>query len=123
MPHLAHSHERHLDRVVGSGHCIALVRECSGLPPTAQWRRGARARGGDHPPGTVIATFDEDGCYGNHLDGRSHAAILLGESVRGLLVADQWVGQPTHLRVVQFRDGAGDAVNDGDSFFLVELET
>jgi len=26
-------------------------------------------------PGTAIATIDDDGRYGNHTDGRSHAAF------------------------------------------------
>ena len=42
-------------------------------------------------PGTAIATFDPDGRYGNHTDGRSHAAIYLGQDATGIRVIDQWV--------------------------------
>lgn len=121
MPHLAHGHERYHGKVVGSGHCVALVRGCSGLPPTAGWRRGDPVRGSDCAPATVIATFDSDGSYGNHIDGRSHAAILLAENTDGLLVIDQWLGQPVHQRTIRFRDGAGDAANDGDRYYVVEV--
>ena len=121
MPHLAHNHERHLGIPVGSGHCVALVRECAGLPPTVTWRRGDPVRGSDCAPGTVIATFDGDSSYGNHVDGRSHAAILLAAREDGLLVVDQWLGQPVHERVIRFRNGAGDAANDGDRFYIVEV--
>jgi hypothetical protein len=121
MPHLAHGHERHIGRPVGTGHCVALVRECSGLPATAAWRRGVPVRGGNCAPGTAIATFDPDGRYGNHMDLRSHAAILLSENSDGLLVCDQWVGQPCQQRVIRFRGGTGDAANDGDAFHVIEL--
>jgi hypothetical protein len=121
MPHLARGHDRHLGKEVGDGHCVALVHECSGLPPTRQWRRGDPVRGSNCAPGTVVATFDPDGSYGNHLDGRSHVAILLAENSDGLLVIDQWLNQPVHQRVVRFRGGAGDAVNDADRYYVVEL--
>lgn len=56
-------------------------------------------------PGTVIATFDSDGLYGNHLDGRSHAAIYLGQGLIGIRVLDPLSGhtrQPVHERVIRF---------------------
>lgn len=39
-------------------------------------------------PGTAIATFDPSGKYGNHTDGRSHAAIYLGQDATGIQVLD-----------------------------------
>ena len=102
---------------------MPFVRETSGAPITTQWRRGVPARGSNLPPGTAIATFDESGRYGNHLDGRSHAAILIAETENGLLVADQWVGQKVHERTIRFRGGAGDPANDGDAFHAIEMET
>lgn len=120
MP-LAHDYQRHLGKVVGNGHCVALVRACAGLPPTATWRRGDPVRGFNCAPGTIIATFDADGTYGNHTDGRSHAAILLMESADSLVVIDQWLTQPVHQRVIRYRNGNGDAVNDGDQYYAVEV--
>jgi hypothetical protein len=106
---------------VGTGHCVSLVREVTGAPNTAQWRRGAQVRGSnDLAPGTVIATFDESGRYGNHVDGRSHAALLLAVKDDGLMVVDQWTGRPVHERLIKYRNGAGDAADDGDRFFVVE---
>jgi hypothetical protein len=121
MPHLALDYDHLLGSVIGNGHCVALVRECAPLPPTRAWRRGDPVRNSNCAAGTVIATFDADGTYGNHVDGRSHAAILLRENTDGLLVIDQWLGQPVHQRVIRYRNGSGDAVNDGDRYHVVEV--
>jgi hypothetical protein len=121
MPSVASGHARSLGRVVGSGHCVAFVREVTGLPPTTYWRRGDPARGGNHAPGTAIATFGPDGRYPNTMSGDSHAAILLAELDNGLLVVDQWLGQRVHERTLRFRAGKGDAVNDGDRFYVIEI--
>jgi hypothetical protein len=121
---VAAAHEHCLGRRIGSGHCVAFVRSVTDAPMTTHWRRGARVA--DTPTlarGTAIACFDADGRYGNHVDGRSHAAVLLAVGEDGLLVADQWTGQPVHERVIRYRNGAGDAANDGDRFFVIERET
>jgi hypothetical protein len=106
--------------VVGDGQCVAYVRAASHAPPTADWRQGAQVKGAQAAQGTAIATFDPDGRYGNHTDGRSHAAILHEELPNGLLVWDQWVGHPVAPRLIHFRSGVGHPVNDGDQFFVVE---
>jgi hypothetical protein len=91
--------------VVGTGHCVPFVREATGAPITTQWRSGAKVR--DNPDlaiGTAIATFDANGRYGNHTDGRSHAAVLIAVRDNGLLVADQWLGPisaSTHNQISQ----------------------
>lgn len=121
MPHVAQGHERHYGKSVPNGHCVALVRECAGLPHTSAWRRGELVRGSGCAPGSVIATFDADGRYGNHTDGRSHAAIFLGEHTDGLMVADQWVGKPVSHRLLQFRSW-GKAVDNGNAYHIVELQ-
>ena len=111
-----------MGKVVGSGHCVPFVREVTGLPSTASWRRGDPVQGSDIPPGTAIATFDPNGRYGNHTDGRSHAAIYLSENADGSLeVIDQWVGQAVHQRTIRNRRGAGDAVNDASRYYAVEV--
>jgi hypothetical protein len=91
------------------------------VPHTSKWRRGVRVR--DNPdlaPGTAIATFDANGRYANATDGSSHAAILLDVRDDGLLVADQWVGRAVAERIVRYKGGAGDPVNDGDAYFVIE---
>lgn len=122
MPFVASRHEHLIGQSVGTGHCVAFVREVTGAPITTQWRRGDPVRGGNHAMGTAIATFDNNGRYGNHVDGRSHCAVLIAENEDGLLVADQWVGQSVHQRVIRFRGGSGDAANDGDRFYAIEMD-
>lgn len=100
---------------------MAFVREAAGAPITTQWHRGDPVRGSDPSPGTAIATFEDNGRYGNHADGRSHAAILLAVNEDGLLVIDQWVGRAATQRTIRFRNGAGDACNDGDRFYVIEM--
>jgi hypothetical protein len=121
MAIIAHNYDRYYGQVFGNGHCVPFVRDCSGAPHTSQWRRGDPAKGGNLAEGTVIATFDPNGKYGNHTDGRSHAAIFLAETEQGLLVVDQWIGHPVDQRTLRFRDGSGHAVNDADRFYVVEL--
>ena len=78
---------------VGNGHCVAYVRQVSGLPHTSLWRRGERVRAANPPEGTPIATFGgEPPRYENRTDGASHAAILIAVRVDGLQVWDQWIG-------------------------------
>ena len=123
MPFVASRHEHLMGQVIGTGHCVPFVREVTGAPITTQWRRGARVRDLlGLARGTAIATFDPNGRYGNHVDGRSHAAVLLAVNQNGLLVADQWQGQPVHERTIRYRGGQGDAANDGDAYHVVEME-
>lgn len=109
-------------QVVGSGHCVAFVRQAASVPPTAQWRRGIRVRGNDIPTGTAIATFDPVSLrYINDTSGASHAAILLEELAAGLRVLDQWSGRPVGERIIAFRAGrATTRVNDGDEYHVIE---
>ncbi len=72
------------------------------------------------PKGTAIATFDTDGTYGNHTDGRSHAAICHEELPEGLLVWDQWFKHPVAPRLIRFKNGSGLACDDGDQFYVIE---
>ncbi len=111
-------------QTVGDGQCVAFVEAAAGTPTTAGWQRGQLVKGNAVATGTAIATFDPDGTYGNHTDGRSHAAIFVSEQPDGLLVWDQWVAQPVNhsvsQRTIHFRDGQGLAVNDGDQFYVIE---
>lgn len=120
MPWIIENAEDYLGEKVANGQCVRFLQEVGGIPHTSQWQRGIKVRGSGCEPGTCIATFDPDGRYGNHVDGRSHAAILLEEREGGLLVIDQWVGHPVARRTIQYRGGSGRAVNDGDRFCIIE---
>lgn len=128
MTHTAPSPQSYLNQAVGTGQCVALVEAaCPAMPHTAGWRKGQQVKGNSIPWGTAIATFDPDGTYANHTDGRSHAAIFLTKDDKGLYVLDQWLGQPVHLRQIMFRgltitgaSAMGTAVNNGDCFSVIE---
>ena len=122
MPFLAAGDLRpYYGREVDGGECVAFVRRVTDLPHTSRWRPGVKVRGGGVAPNTAISTFRQ-GRYSNSYDGTAHCAILLAEHADGLLVADQWKGQPVAQRVLQFRGGRSKPVNDGDAFHVVEVE-
>ena len=109
-----------LGNVLGTGQCLALVQKVSGAPLTHLWNKGSKVKGDvTLAQGTAIATFGSSGTYENKLDGSSHAAIYISQSVVGIDVYDQWTGQPVHKRTIRFRNGQGSAVNDGDQFYVV----
>jgi len=120
---IADNPKLHIGTVVSNGHCLRHVQVVAGVTHSSTLRRGDPVRGSNCAPGTVVGTFDEDGTYGNHTDGRSHVAILLAETDEGLLVVDQWVGQPVHERLIHYRDGEGSAVNDASRYHVVESAT
>jgi hypothetical protein len=122
MSWVAADPEAFAGRRVGNGHCVRFVQRAAGMPHTSRWRRGVRVRDHNVPSGTAIATFEPDGRYGNHTDGRSHAAILVAELPEGLRVWDQWVGHPVQQRTIRWRGGNGNGkpVNDGDEYYVIE---
>ena len=113
--------ERFLGQSIPDGQCVAFVHAACDAPATSGWRKGAPVKGNAAVDrGTMIATFDPDGRYGNHTDGRSHAAVYLEQNGDGLVVLDQWKDpamQPVHKRTIRF--GGHLPVNDGDQFFVV----
>jgi hypothetical protein len=118
---IASSPHAHLGRVVDTGECVRYVQVAAQASHTSRWVRGEKVRGAHHlPVGTTIATFDAQGRYANDTTGRSHAAIYIGQNDQGLRVLDQWAGQPVHERLIRFRDGKAQPVNDGDAYFTVE---
>jgi glycerol kinase len=74
------------------------------------------------PVGTCIATFHDRGHYENDTAGKSHAAVLIAVQSDGILAWDQWVGHPVAQRVIRWRQGASDKVNDGDAFHAIETD-
>ena len=100
--------------------CVGHVRRVTGLPHTSSWRRGAKVRDSGIASGVAVATFDPNGTYGNHTDGRSHAAIFIEQTDEGLGVLDAWVGRAAGERIIRFRGGAGQPVDDGDAYHVIE---
>ena len=120
-PYVAANPEAFLHQSVPNGQCVAYVQKAANAPLTSNWRRGAQVKGNAAVRrGTAIATFDPDVTYGNHTDGRSHAAIYLAQDATGLTVLDQWVVEhvrPVQQRVIGF--GGPRPVDDGDAFFVI----
>ena len=123
MPSIATAPAASIGQIIGNGHCVAYVRHAAGLGHTSSWRRGQHvlALGDDCALGTAIATFDANGRYGNHTDGRSHAAVYMGPAPGGIRVIDQWQGHPCAERVIRNK-GGGPAVNDASRYYLIETE-
>jgi hypothetical protein len=121
MPHHAAHWEHVRGAVVGDGHCVALVRELSGLPPTARWIEGEAALDADLQRGTILATFGARGTYENRSDGRSHACIFVHHQEGGLWVFDQWRGHPADYRLIRNKSGIGLPVDDAAAYAVVEL--
>lgn len=133
MAYIAKTARAYIGQLIGNGQCVAYTKKAATMPPTVAWRRGDAVKGNaDIAPGTAIATFDSSGRYGNHTDGRSHAAIYLGQDANGIRVLDQWVShrltrtgekitvpQPVHERIIRFHK-APRAENDGDNYYVVE---
>jgi hypothetical protein len=71
---------------------------------------------------TAVATFDANGRYGNHADGRSHAAIFVRQHGHGMAVFDQWLTQPVQQRVIRWKDGVGKACDDASRYYCIEID-
>lgn len=117
--------------IVGSGQCVALVKEYAGAPASSMWRAGAAVRGDMMlKKGTAIATF-VDGRYPNNGTG-NHAALYVSQDAVGIWVVDQWSRsgkiQYRHLRFQgRVKDAKGkettryvDPSNNGDAFSVIE---
>jgi hypothetical protein len=115
----------YLGSVVGNGHCVPFVQHVAGCPNTSIWHRGEFVKDNldSVQSGTAIATFHPDtGLYENDNTGRSHAAIFLSGDDTGLLVMDQWVGHPVNTRLICFKDGGEPHADDGDHYYVVEVD-
>lgn len=128
MPYLADMQKANAyvkaKQLVGNGQCVTFVHAVVTTPPASLWRRGDAVRDNKNMlPGTIIATFDSDGHYGNRTDGTSHAAVYLFQTSGGIMVLDQWNGrtkQPPHQRLIRFKDGKGLTIDDGSQYYVVQ---
>ena len=88
--------------LVGSHQCVALVQAMAGAPVTSAWREGAAVSDSlTLAKGTAIATF-VNGRYPSHAHG-NHAALYISQSAAGIVVMDQWAGQPDNKPTVSWR--------------------
>jgi hypothetical protein len=131
MPYIANMRRAkdlvNANQLVGNGQCVTFVHTVVTIPPASLWRRGPPVKGQlAIPSGTIIATFDENGHYGNHTNGTSHTAIYLRETPNGIVVLDQWKGQtalrdhPPQQRIIYFRNGYGKKVDDATQYYVVQ---
>lgn len=100
------------------GQCVSFAKQvCPTLPETGAWRKGKAVKdNADVKAGTVIATFDDWGCYSGH------AAIFVRQDTTGIYVYDQWVTgkAPKAVGPRTLRWGASGISNNGDLFCVVE---
>ena len=118
MAFIATDPQSYEGQVVGNGQCVAFVKDASAAPQTSLWKEGGKVKGAQIDIGTAIATFIA-GVYPDLPHG-NHAAIYVEQNADGLVVWDQWTGQPVHKRTIHFRGGVGDLSNDGDAFSVIE---
>jgi len=106
-------------KVVGDGHCVSLIKDCSNAPDTVDWRPGQRVieqSANTIQPGTVIATFKNDR-YPNRRG--YHAAIYIKHDKHGIWVWDQWRNKPVHKRLIRVRHDGSYASNSAQDYRVV----
>src|SRR5262245_42090517 len=120
MPFIASSPDSYEGQVVATGACARFVQQVSTVGHTSTWRPGIQVKNNQDKilKYTVIANF-KDGIYPNQSGW--HAAIYVSQDATGILVWEQYVGQPVWQRTIRFK-GEGKASNDGDAFYVVEHE-
>jgi hypothetical protein len=107
------------NQTVGDGHCISLIKHCTGAPSTRYWRPGASVMNSALTAGTVIATFKN-----NRYPNRSghHAAIYIEHDENGIWVWDQWLGKPVHRRLIRSRLDNASASNTAQAYRVVKID-
>ncbi|RBP50812.1 BPSL0067 family protein [Arenicella xantha] len=106
-------------RVVGDGHCVSLIKRCSGAPNTDQWLPGEPVLDNTIQPGTIIATFKND----RYPSTRGHhAAIYIEQDDQGIWVWDQWVGKPVHRRLIRLSSKTTLASNTAGAYRVVTVK-
>jgi len=107
------------NQVVGDGHCVSLIKQCSSAPHTELWRPGASVLNSSLPAGTVIATF-KNGHYPNNTG--HHAAIYIKQTNKGIWVWDQWLGKPVHKRLIRIRNDNASPGNTAQEYKVVKIK-
>jgi hypothetical protein len=114
-------------QLVGNGQCVSLIHAVTVIPPASLWHQGAQVISSKSIlPGTIVATFDSNGRYGNHTNGTSHAAIYVGQTPTGIIVIDQWKGhgaQKNHApqqRTIHVDGLSRMAVDRGANYYVVQ---
>lgn len=112
----------------GNTECVVFIQQAplmggGSVPGTTDWRKGKYVKGltdAEIAKGTVIATFDENNRYPG---SERHAAVYISQDANGITVYDQWNAQKmVKQRVIRFKGGESRSVNDGDYFWIVEIE-
>lgn len=107
---------RFIDKQVGNGQCVALLKACANTPYTNQWKRGESVWGNAIPTGTAIATFK----HSNYPNKRGyHAAIYVSQDEKGIYVWDQWRGKNVHLRLIRFDRSRKKPGNDAARYSVI----
>jgi len=108
------------NKVIGDGHCVSLIKRCSGAPDTSEWHPGERVLNSSQLPyGTIIATF-KNGRYPNRRG--YHAAVYIKHDKQGIWVWDQWVGKPVHKRLIRTRFDNADNSNTAQAYRVVKVK-
>lgn len=103
-------------KVVGDGHCVSLIKHCTNIPNTIEWRPGKQVWKNEIAAGSIIATF-KNNRYPN-VTGH-HAAIYIKQDSDGIWVWDQWQGTAVHKRLIRWRDDNAAAANTAQAYRLV----
>lgn len=113
--------------IEGNGQCVTLVKNHTGVGPTANWRQGDQVVGSKAlVQGTAIATF-VNGRYANKSHG-NHAAFYMRQVSDGIYIMDQWHSKKKITITERFirrqgKDAQGkfiDPSNNADAFFVIE---
>jgi RHS repeat-associated protein len=88
-----------------SPQCVAFTKFFTGLPCSGCWRAGPKVVGNNIPPGTAIATFDDQGLYPNKGHG-NNSGIYVGLSSppyppNSIMMLDLWPGHNASARTVK----------------------
>lgn len=113
---ICHNAEAYSGKVVGDGHCVTLIKQCSNAPNTDSWRPGQQVWKNNIEPGSIIATFKK-----NRYPSVSgyHAAIYIKQDTQGIWVWDQWQGKPVHKRLIRWRNDMTPAANSAQAYSTV----
>lgn len=110
--------QRYANQKVADGHCVSLIKKCTGAPDTDAWRPGQYVLGNTVPAGAIIATFKNNRYPNKH---GHHAAIYIRQDKNGIWVWDQWLGKPVHQRLIKIRYDGADPGNTAQQYRLVRI--